>query len=95
MSTLFVRQGEERSASIAQGRRGPRDTIDAMGLYGAKRQSCKNIEEDEERNETIIGIDRKNEWVRAIVTKKTGLNPYALKAFEKEIENSGFSRVTI
>ena len=53
------------------------------------------IEDEDGRNKTIIGIDRENKWVSAIVVQKKGLDPYAVEAIGKEIGNSGFNRVII
>ena len=51
------------------------------------------LDEEDGRNETIIGIDRKNKWISAIVGKKKGVDASAIEAIGKEIENSGFNRV--
>ena len=64
-----------------------------MGLYGAERKGGKVLAEEDGRNKAIIGIDRENKWISAIVVKKKGIDAYAIEAIGKEIENSGFNRV--
>jgi len=53
----------------------------------------KVLAEEDGRNKTIIGIDRENKWISAIVVKRKGVDAYAIEAIGKGIENSGFSRV--
>ena len=38
----------------------------------------KVLEEDDRRNKTIIGIDRENKWISAIVGSKKGVDAYAV-----------------
>ena len=51
------------------------------------------VDEEDGRNKTIIGIDRENKWISAIVVQKKGVDAYAVSAIGKEIGNSGFNRV--
>ena len=53
------------------------DYIEQRGKDG------KIIEEEDGRNKTIIGIDRENKWVSAIVVKKKGVDAYAVEAIGK------------
>ena len=66
-----------------------------MGLYDTERRGKDGrvMEEDDGRNKMIIGIDRENKWVSAIVVQKKGVNAYAVKAIGKEVGNSGFNRI--
>ena len=47
------------------------------------------------RNKTLIGLDRVNKWISAIVVPKKGVDPYAVEAVGREINNSGFNRVLV
>ena len=47
------------------------------------------------RNKTLLGIDRENKWLSAIVVEKKGVNPYAVAAVGREIGNSGFNRILL
>ena len=58
-----------------------------------KDGKIENIEDG--RNKTLIGIDRVNKWISAIVVPKKGIDPYAVGAVGREINNSGFNRVIV
>ena len=55
----------------------------------------KIIEDDEDMNKAIIEIDRENAWISVVVAETKGVDPYAIGAVGREIENSGFSIIMI